>query len=55
MMTPDQKKEVKRIDSELKKIFPRFHGSIKFNLNPNPSKYYNPKDTNINVAENVIS
>jgi len=48
MMTPEQKKEIKKIDSKLKELFSDFYGSIKFNLTPNSKK------TNINVIENQI-
>ena len=46
-MTPEQRQELKTIGQRLKLKFNGFHGSIKFNMNPNA------KETNVNCTEIV--
>lgn len=46
--TPEQDEKLKKMDEELKKMFPVFHGSVRFNLSPGMKKM------NINVVENII-
>ncbi len=46
--TPEQDKSLKRINKELRDLFPDFYGSVRFNLNPKVKKF------NINVVENII-
>ena len=48
MMTPEQQKEIDKMDAMLKKLLPNFYGSIRFNLTPKSKK------VNINVVENII-
>lgn len=44
-MTPEQRQELKTIGQRLKTKFQDFHGSIKFNMNPNA------KETNVNLID----
>ena len=46
--TPEQDKALKRKNRELRGLFPKFYGSVRFNLNPKVDKF------NINVVENII-
>ncbi|KKN38115.1 hypothetical protein LCGC14_0756710 [marine sediment metagenome] len=46
--TVEQNKRLKEIDAELKKMFPDFYGSVRFNCNPKIKKF------NINLVENII-
>ncbi len=46
--TPEQDKALKRMNRELRDLFPKFYGSVRFNLNPKINKF------NINVVQNVI-